>query len=238
MEDINKKEVADRYNSGKNRLGLVPTELIEEVGKVMSYGAAKYSPDNWRKGLSWMGVIDSLERHLLAFKKGEDIDLESNCLHLGHMGCNIAFLLNYMKNHPELDDRPHTKRILPKIGCDLDDCIISWVKPWCDKFGYNIPTDWHFSYNTKDHFSSMQGKELEEFYSNLPPKVNPMDITFDIDCYITARTISQDITKSWIEKNGFPTKPVYSVGFGQSKVQTAKNAGIDWFIDDEKINMY
>lgn len=232
MEGEDQKQLADRYNSGKNRIGLVPTELTKEVGKVMSYGASKYSSDNWRKGLPWMGVIDSLERHLLAFKEGEDIDPESGLLHLGHMGCNIAFLLNYMKTHPELDDRPHTKRDLPKIGCDLDDCIISWIKPWCEKFGHDIPEDWYFSYNTYENFKTLEGNQLNDFYSNLPAKVKPSEIPFDINCYITARTIDENITKTWIEKNGFPTKPVYTVGFGQSKVQAAKDAQIDWFIDD------
>lgn len=226
------KQLADRFNSGKNRLSLVPHELVEEVGKVMSYGASKYSPNNWRKGQSWMGVIDSLERHLLAFKKGEDIDPESGLLHLGHIGCNIAFLLNFMKTHNELDDRPYSIKSIPKIGCDLDDCIISWVKPWCDKFGHTIPTDWYFSYKTFDNFRSLDEKDLNDFYSNLPPKISPTDIQFPIECYITARTIPEEITKEWIEKNGFPTKPVYTVGFGKSKIAAARSAGIDWFIDD------
>ena len=111
------KTNARRYNKDKIMLSLIPTELIEEVGKVMTYGALKYTiynedgsiksdgKNNWRSGLPWMSVIDSLERHLLAFKKGENVDKESNLLHLSHAATNLAFLLNYYDKKPEFDDR-------------------------------------------------------------------------------------------------------------------------------------
>jgi uncharacterized HAD superfamily protein len=35
-----------------------------------------------------------------------------------------------------------------------------------------------------------------------------------------------------LDDNGFPTKPVFCVGVGQSKVDVAKQTGIDIFVDD------
>ncbi len=220
-----------RYNEGKLRYDLLEPYAIQELVKVFTAGSKKYEPNNWLKGMSWTSVLASLKRHVAAFEMGEDID-EIDTLHMANVAWNALALVSYYRYHPEYDDRYTTNRKLPKIGCDLDDCIISWVKPWCEKFGHNTPTDWYFSYDTRKHFENLKGEELDNFYANLPTKVNPSDIPFDISCYITARTISEDITKNWIEKNGFPTKPVYTVGFGKSKVDAAKEAGIDWFIDD------
>ncbi|NLA84833.1 MAG: hypothetical protein GX854_09995 [Clostridiales bacterium] len=38
-----------KYDSEKLRYDLFPVEALEEITKVLTYGAAKYSPDNWRK---------------------------------------------------------------------------------------------------------------------------------------------------------------------------------------------
>ena len=38
------KKVAARFSKGKNRLDLIPPALIEELAKVFTYGANKYSP--------------------------------------------------------------------------------------------------------------------------------------------------------------------------------------------------
>lgn len=108
-------ESALRYNTGKNRLELVPYELIEEVGKVLTYGAAKYTiteedgtivdgSRNWEKGMSWRSVLGSLKRHILEFEKGNLKDEESQLGHLSHAATNIAFLLRYLHTHPEYND--------------------------------------------------------------------------------------------------------------------------------------
>lgn len=224
-------EEALRYNTDKLRYDLLEPYAIEELVKVFSAGAKKYEDWNWMKGMKWSTMLASMKRHIAAFEKGEDID-EIGTLHMANVAWNALGLVSYYRFHPEYDDRMKNKIGLPKIGTDLDDCIISWVKPWSEKFGQDIPKDWYFSYDTRNHFENLKGEELNEFYANLPALIKPEEISFDISCYITARTIDENITKNWIEKNLFPTKPVYTVGFGQSKVEAAREAGIDWFIDD------
>lgn len=95
----------NRYNKDKLPLHLVPTQLTEQVAQVLAFGAKKYSPNNWKKGLSVVDTLGSLERHLLEFKKGIDTDPESGLSHLGHIGCNLSFLMWMLENKPELDDR-------------------------------------------------------------------------------------------------------------------------------------
>ena len=99
-----------RDNLGKARLSLVPSSLEEAVAEVIykssSLGGGKYPLHNWRKGLPWSEVAESAMRHMRSFaQKGEDYDAESGLHHLKHAACNIAFLLEYLKTCPQLDDR-------------------------------------------------------------------------------------------------------------------------------------
>lgn len=97
---------ADRYNTGKPMVSMVDKALIEETAKVLQFGAQKYARDNWRKGLPYTQVCDSLLRHVYSFLAGENTDNESGHSHLGHAACNIMFLLRYLEdNRIELDDR-------------------------------------------------------------------------------------------------------------------------------------
>ena len=99
-------EQALRYNNGKTKWSLVDFKSLEPMVKVLEYGAQKYSPDNWKKGLPTKEVCESLLRHTFAYMSGEDIDKESGCEHLGHMMCNIMFL-NYImrEKKEEFDNR-------------------------------------------------------------------------------------------------------------------------------------
>lgn len=230
MEAKNHKGL--RYNQNKLRYDLFEPHAMKELAKVFTIGANKYEPRNWEKGMSWQSVLASLERHKEAFKKGEDYDQETGCLHMAHVAWNALALVSYYSIYPQGDDRPHEYLNRPKIGLDIDDVLCKWCDSWADKFGYNTPTSWYFSYNIKGDFQSMTQEEMEEFYLNMPRKINPEDIPFEPHAYITARSIPKEITEKWIQKNGFPTAPVYSIGFGQSKVDVAKESGIDIFVDD------
>lgn len=102
---MSEKTKALRDNGGKIQLSMVPPSLSEHVAQVLMFGAKKYDRDNWRKGFNWTSVCDSLERHLSAWKKGEDFDQESGLLHLAHIGCNVAFLIEFYETTNGVDDR-------------------------------------------------------------------------------------------------------------------------------------
>jgi len=86
-----------KHDQGKPPFELIDPWALEGLARVLAFGAEKYSPDNWRAGLDWRRVIGSMERHLAAIKRGEDIDPESRLPHVDHVGCNWMFLSNFMK---------------------------------------------------------------------------------------------------------------------------------------------
>jgi len=95
----------NKYDDDKPQMALLDPDFLETIGRVLSFGANKYSADNWRNGISTRRLISAAYRHLGAINRGEDIDPESGLPHTGHLGCCIQFLDWMLKNKPELDDR-------------------------------------------------------------------------------------------------------------------------------------
>lgn len=94
-----------KFDSGKPMVSLIPTRPLLDVARVLTYGAQKYDPYNWAKGIKWSRLMDAKLRHTLAFNAGEDLDPESGLPHLAHSICSDLFLLEFMHTHRELDDR-------------------------------------------------------------------------------------------------------------------------------------
>lgn len=230
-------EAGLRYNKNKLRYDLLDPYAVEQLVKVFTLGATKYAPRNWEKGMSWTSVVASLKRHVAEFEKGNDFDDESKLYHMAHAAWNAMCLVSYYKMAPTFDDREHTYLKMPKIGLDIDNVICDWTKAWGERYGLPTrPSSWQFSYDNKRRFDETPKEELEAFYKTLPTQCCTHDIPFEPCAYLTARSVDIELTKKWIEDNGFPTAPVYSVPFGASKVEIAKEAGIEWFIDDSYAN--
>lgn len=77
----------------KVRIELVPLSTIENLGKILTFGAKKYGDNTWQ-GLDnyWNRYKGALLRHLTAIDKGELIDPESGLPHIDHVLCNAMFL--------------------------------------------------------------------------------------------------------------------------------------------------
>jgi len=83
-----------KYDQDKMRYDLVPFRGLDEVVRVLTYGAQKYSPDNWRK-------VERAEerypaaalRHISAYLQGEPYDPETGISHLAHAVCSLLFVL-------------------------------------------------------------------------------------------------------------------------------------------------
>ena len=223
-----------RFNQGKLRYDLLHPVAQQGLVEVLSFGATKYEARNWEKGLSWSSTIASMKRHLAAIERGEDFDSESGLKHIDHLQCNAHFLSAYYKIAPQFDDRRHNYLNRPKIGLDIDEVLADWVGHWTKHHSQEVPETWNFDRNIKTKFDSL--KDDKDFWLSIPVKTKPSDINFEPHCYITSRSIPKEWTEEWIDKNGFPTMPVYSVGFGESKVEVAKKSGIDIFVDDRYEN--
>jgi hypothetical protein len=94
-----------KYDQGKPSLALLDRHALEEIARVMDYGATKYKRYNWRGGIHIMRLMNAALRHLFAFIDGEDFDPESGLSHLAHAQCCIMFAQRMMKDRPDLDDR-------------------------------------------------------------------------------------------------------------------------------------
>lgn len=83
-----------KYDIGKPEYGLLPPIALEEIAKVLTAGAQKYSRENWRYVEDGpRRYFDALQRHVWAWKRGEVLDPETGLSHLAHAGCCLMFLL-------------------------------------------------------------------------------------------------------------------------------------------------
>ena len=94
-----------KFDQNKIPLDLIPYESLEEIGKVLKFGAEKYDRANWANGINYSRLIAAAMRHLGQFNNGEDFDEETNTLHVANAATNLIFLIWMYKNRPDLDDR-------------------------------------------------------------------------------------------------------------------------------------
>lgn len=232
------KEQGLRFNEGKNRYDLVHPWAHEQMVNVLTKGSSKYADRNWELGMQWSKVISSLKRHLAAIEKGEDRDLETGELHAAHLACNAHFLTAYYKIFPQGDDRPHAYLKRPKIGLDIDEVLCDWIGGWIELRGIKErPHSWLFDRTIVEQFDKMEVEgTLNKFMLSLKPLMNPKDLPFEPFCYITARRLDNCISEQWLDINGFPTAPVYTVPHNTSKAEIAKTIGVEIFVDDNYKN--
>lgn len=104
-------------SDGKLPWHLLPQDAMEELVKVLDFGAKKYGERDWEKGIPYSEIISALMRHQkLFFQDGEDRDVESGLLHTAHILCNAMFLLTYqIRELKGVDDRPRDKCHLKNI---------------------------------------------------------------------------------------------------------------------------
>jgi len=96
-----------KADAGKNRLELLPFDALDEVGQVMTLGAAKYGDRNWERGINYDRVFGALMRHAWAWFRGQDKDPETGLSHMAHCAANALFLLSYeRRGRRGLDNRP------------------------------------------------------------------------------------------------------------------------------------
>jgi hypothetical protein len=82
-------------DGGKPRWDLLPFAALEDVARVLEFGARKYAPDNWRKVEGWRWRYTRAGfGHLAAFARGEKLDPESGLPHLAHAACCLLFILD------------------------------------------------------------------------------------------------------------------------------------------------
>ena len=97
-----------KFDGGKLQYGLIPPNALKATVDILTFGAEKYEPDNWK----WVPdskrrYFDAAQRHLWAWKSGEQNDQETGKNHLAHALCCIMFLLE----RDSFDDEEWEKHI-------------------------------------------------------------------------------------------------------------------------------
>ena len=74
-----------KQDAEKLKLTLVDPDFIEEFTKVLMYGANKYDENSWKYIFNAKErTVNSILRHLLEIRKGNEVDKESGYPHILH----------------------------------------------------------------------------------------------------------------------------------------------------------
>ena len=85
-----------KFDGGKLQYGLLPPLALKEIVEILTFGAEKYEPDNWiHVPDSKRRYFDAAQRHIWAWKQGEQLDQESRLPHLAHAMCCLMFLYEH-----------------------------------------------------------------------------------------------------------------------------------------------
>jgi hypothetical protein len=85
-----------KFDNDKPQWSLLPFKALGQVVEVLTYGAKKYAPDNWKKvPNAKQRYIDAGFRHLTAYAAGEKLDPETGKSHIAHAICCLLYLLAF-----------------------------------------------------------------------------------------------------------------------------------------------
>jgi hypothetical protein len=118
MNSNDLKVASVKFDHDKVDWSLVPFEALEDMTRVLMFGAQKYDAFNWADngGFKYMRIIRALLRHVFAYMRGEDNDPESGLSHIAHAQCNLLFLayyIYYKKHYNTNDDRYKSGAMAP-----------------------------------------------------------------------------------------------------------------------------
>lgn len=94
-----------KFDNQKAPMDLIPYESLEEIAKVLAVGETKYGTANWANGIHMRRLLSAALRHIGQFNSGEDLDSETQTIHLANAACNLIFAIWMYKNRPDLDNR-------------------------------------------------------------------------------------------------------------------------------------
>ena len=214
----------------KIRYDLIPAHGLQSVNEVLTSKLDQYKKNEWKYGIPWTEVLSSLKKHLIEFEMGEDYTKEG-LLNIAEVAANALILAEYYKIYPQGDDRIIAPVNKPIIALDIDDVCLNFLDSFEKRTGKKLAPYWNGSYEMNNLLEELS--KDKEFWTTLPTLHKP---TFEVDLYITSRSIPVEWTKENLEKNGFPCAPVYSIPWNTSKVDLLKEHKVDIFIDDKYLN--
>lgn len=86
-----------KFDTDKTMYNLVSPSYLRQIAEVLTFGANKYSPDNWANVDDNGRYVAALFRHIQAWREGEKEDQETGLHHLAHAATNLMFLFELDK---------------------------------------------------------------------------------------------------------------------------------------------
>jgi hypothetical protein len=84
--------VGVKHDQDKPDYSLLPFGAVDQIVKVLTYGAKKYDRFNWQY-VEDARYQAAAMRHFSSYMQGEKYDPESGIHHLAHMATSILFLI-------------------------------------------------------------------------------------------------------------------------------------------------
>jgi hypothetical protein len=86
--------IGKKLDGDKLDYSLMPWSAMDEVVKVLMFGARKYDEDNWKYVANGKRrYLSACYRHVNAMAEGEWLDKESGLPHAAHAVCCLIFIL-------------------------------------------------------------------------------------------------------------------------------------------------
>lgn len=83
-----------KFDENKPKFSLMKHDALLEMVSVLTYGAKKYSPDNWKHlPNARERYFDAANRHMWQWFGGEERDQESGLHHLAHAMSSLMFII-------------------------------------------------------------------------------------------------------------------------------------------------
>jgi hypothetical protein len=87
-------DIGVKYDGDKPDYSLLSFHALDQVVKALTYGAQKYSRDNWKKVPHFRRrYLAAALRHITAYARGEISDQESGYLHLSHAVVSLMYII-------------------------------------------------------------------------------------------------------------------------------------------------
>ena len=208
------------------RYDLIPPIGMEEVCKVLSSKLSEHETNEWRNNLKWTDALSVLKKHLLEFEKGNDYD-ENGLLHIASVASQALLIAEMYSCYPQGDNRVLQSNS-PIICCDLDDVVFAFTESYEKRFNVKLSDYWNGDYDMRENLELL--KNDKDFWVNMPVKTK---IPFEVDYYVTARSIPIEWTQEAIQKNNLPKAKIYSLAWNESKIDTLKSLKCDIMLDDK-----
>ena len=97
---VGTQPIGNKYDGDKPDWSLLPFTALSETVDVLTFGAKKYGPENWKLvPNAKKRYLAAAFRHIVSYATGEKKDAESGKSHLSHALCCLLFILELEKEN-------------------------------------------------------------------------------------------------------------------------------------------